>query len=349
MSGSAFNRTWSFSVRNKQAHRLAEILGWKGDSQNEKEILEFLESVPAFELDNASKNLMSVEEQFGFGIIVPFAPVIEPYQTKNCIISKEPIEMAREAWSNSIDIIVMGTSFEGLLRAFVEEETVYKLLENPSYFAPLNDLNLGPNDAEAIKFGTRIRDLYYGRGAKPSIDNQEQYLKVGKLQKVLEFVSFYLIIAKLQYSSDFHFWHGLHRLVQSRTKYSTANTYLFRFDVDADLNMFKATKKVQHYRGASHGDDIFYLFTTNYHAPPPLNSREFKTVERMVGIFTSFAITGNPNCVEVSNLKMSPHGERNLFKCVNITENGVTEIELPEINRLKIWDSIYEEQSVPLY
>lgn len=178
MSGSAFNRTWSFASRNKQAQRLAEILGWKGDNQNEKQILEFLESVPAFELDNASKELMSVEERLGFGISVPFAPVIEPYKTENCIISEDPVEMARNAWSNSIDIVVMGTSFEGLLRAFVDEDKAYKLLENPSYFAPLNDLNLKPDDHQAIKFGSRIRNLYYGQGSQPSVENQEQYLKV---------------------------------------------------------------------------------------------------------------------------------------------------------------------------
>lgn len=178
MSGSAFNRTWSFTSRNKQAQRLAQILGWKGDPKNEKDILEFLESVPAFELDDASKLLMSAEEQHGFGILVPFAPVIEPYETENSIISKEPIEMAREAWSKDIDIIVMGTSFEGLLRAFVEEEKAFSYLENPSFFAPLNDLNLSPNDPRAIKAGTRIRELYYGHGIQPSIENQEQYLKV---------------------------------------------------------------------------------------------------------------------------------------------------------------------------
>ncbi|XP_037038064.1 esterase B1-like [Bradysia coprophila] len=327
MSGSVFNRTWSLARRNKQAQRLAEILGWKGDPQNEKEILEFLETIPAFELDNASRTLMSFEEQYGFGIMVPFAPVVEPYETTNCFISKEPIEMAREAWSNSIDIIVMGTSFEGLLRAFIEEEKAYELLQTPGYFAPLNDLNLKSDDEEASKFGTRIRDLYYG-SALPSIENQEQYLR---------------------FSSDFHFWHGLHRLLQSRSKYSSASTYLLRFDVDAELNMFKALKKTQHYRGACHADDIFYLFTTNYHTPPSFDSREFKTIQRMVGIFTGFAISGNPNCEEVSNLKIKPYGETNSFKCINITENNVTEIELPEINRMKVWDSVYEELQVPMY
>lgn len=178
MSGSAFNRTWSFASRNNQAYRLAAILGWKGDSRNEKEILEFLEGVSAFELDNASKELMSAEERNGYGILVPFAPVVEPYQTKNCVVSKEPIEMAREAWSNSIDIIVMSTSFEGLLKAFVEEDRTYELLQNPSYFAPLNDLKLKPNDSKAIRLGLKIKHLYFGRGSEPSSENQEQYFKV---------------------------------------------------------------------------------------------------------------------------------------------------------------------------
>ncbi|KAJ6649742.1 Esterase B1 [Pseudolycoriella hygida] len=328
MSGSAFNRTWSFTSRNKQAQRLAQILGWKGDPQNESEILEFLETIPAFELDNASKQLMSAEEQYGLGIIVPFAPVIEPYETPTCIISKEPIGMAREAWSNSIDVIVMGTSFEGLLRAFVEEEKAYSFLTNPSYFAPLNDLHLQPEDIRATEFGTKIKDLYYGHGSHPSTENQEQYLK---------------------FSSDFHFWHGLHRLVLSRTKFSSGNTYLLRFDVDAELNMFKALKKAQKYRGACHADDLFYLFTTNYHAPPAFHSREFQTIQRMVGIFTSFAITGNPNCEQTSNCKIVPCGEFGSQKCFNITENNITEIELPEINRLKVWDSVYDELRVPLY
>lgn len=139
-------------------------------------------------------------------------------------------------------------------------------------------------------------------------------------------------------------------MIQSRAKYSSANTYLFRFDVDAELNMFKASKKAQQYRGACHADDLFYLFTTDYHPPPSSDSREFKTIERMIGIFTSFARTGNPNCAEVSNLKIIPcNGDTSELKCVNITENNVTEMELPEINRMKVWDSVYAEHGVPLF
>lgn len=133
-------------------------------------------------------------------------------------------------------------------------------------------------------------------------------------------------------------------------KFSSAKTFLFRFDVDAELNMFKALKKSQHYRGACHADDLFYLFTTDYHPHPPPDSREFKTIDRMVGMFTSFAITGDPNCSEVSNLKIFPcDGNGNDSQCVNITENNVTEIELPEINRMRVWDSIYHECEIELF
>lgn len=114
--------------------------------------------------------------------------------------------------------------------------------------------------------------------------------------------------------------------------------------------MFKALKKAQSYRGACHADDLFYLFTTNYHAPPPLNSRESKTIQKMVGIFASFASTGNPNCDEVTNLTIHPcGGTDDTLRCINITENNVTEIELPDINRLKVWDSVYDELQIPMY
>ena len=164
--------------RNKQGERLARILGWTGKSGNEREILEFLENVPGFELNEASEKLLTDEEKFALGFLIPFGPVIEPYMSDNCFVSKCPLEMAREAWSNEIDFIVMGTSFEGLLRAFNGEDIAAKFLQNPSYFAPLIELGLGPSDEKAEIFGERIKKLYYKDGTEPSVENQEQYLKV---------------------------------------------------------------------------------------------------------------------------------------------------------------------------
>lgn len=178
MSGSAFNKTWSLTTRRNQAERLARNLGWKGEAGDERSILEFLESIPPFELDDASKALHTDEENFGYGLLVPFGPVVEPYITDNCFLHKEPVDMASESWSNSIDFIVMGTSFEGILRAFVGEEKASNFLKNSSYFAPLWEFGLTPDDEEAKTIGNIIKGLYYKNDEEPSVENQEQYLRV---------------------------------------------------------------------------------------------------------------------------------------------------------------------------
>ena len=113
--------------------------------------------------------------------------------------------------------------------------------------------------------------------------------------------------------------------------------------------MFKALKKCMKYKGACHADDLFYLFNTVYHEPPTQGSKEFKTIQKMVGMFTSFAINGDPNCQEVQHLNIKPQDGSTPMKCINITETDVTEIPLPRENNLKVWNSIYEEHNVPLY
>ena len=327
MSGSVLNKNWSLVDRENQAERLARLLGWKGRGGNETEILEFLEDVPAFEIDTAAKSLLTEEEQHGYGLIIPFGPVIEPYETENCVVSKDPLEMAREAWTNEIDLIVTGASFEGIFKAFYGEDKVVEFLANPSYFAPLKELNLTPEDPKAVEYGKKIKNLYYEDGQEPSLENQKQYLK---------------------YVSDFFFWHGLYRTINSRLTHATGKTYLMRFDIDGELNMFKKlVKKLEKYEGTSHADDLFYIFNTEFHEPPPPDSKEFATIKKIVGIFTSFAITGDLNCEEVPNLLIEPI--TNPSKCINFTVDDVAIIELPEEKNLKVWDSIYNELNVPLY
>lgn len=194
MSGSALNKTWCILPRKNQAERLARKLGWKGKSGDEASILEFLENVPAFELDDASKGILTDEETFGYGMLIPFGPVVEPYESDNCFVTRDPILMAREAWSNEIDVIVMGTSFEGILRAGFKEAEASQVLQNPSFFVPLLEFGLTADDGEAAiwhndgkggTYGETIKRLYYQNGEEPSIDNQEQYLRVSQSSAAL--------------------------------------------------------------------------------------------------------------------------------------------------------------------
>lgn len=45
--------------------------------------------------------------------MVPFGPQIEPYQTNNCFITKDPLLMARESWFEDSDFMIGGCSNEG--------------------------------------------------------------------------------------------------------------------------------------------------------------------------------------------------------------------------------------------
>lgn len=328
MSASAFNKTWSLTPSNRNmAERLARKLGWKGKKGDEKSIMEFLEATCAYEINEASKVLLTDEEIFGEGAIVPFGPTIEPYISDNCLLPKDPVLLARDSWSNEIDILLTVTSFEGLLRAFVDEDKAAKILQNPSFFAPLKELELSPSDERAHKYGHMLQRFYYGI-LEPSIENQEQYLK---------------------FQSDLHFWHGIHRTILSRNAHATGKTYFMRFNVDADLNMFKALKNSQMYKGACHADDLFYIFKTQYADAPEKGSREYEIIQRMIGIFTSFAVTGDPNCKEIANIKWKQQKDYASDRCIEINENGINEIELPEHENMQIWDLIYEEQNVPLF
>jgi carboxylesterase type B len=50
--------------------------------------------------------------------------------------------------------------------------------------------------------------------------------------------------------------------------------------------------------GASHLDDIFYLFTSTYSDLPAIESNEFDLVKVMINLWTSFATFGTPACLD---------------------------------------------------
>lgn len=325
MSGTAFCSQWALGPRSfskKYAEKLARRLGWNGQTGDEKSLLNFLENVDANEIVRKSNVVVSAEDEFVNGIQIAFVPVIEPYNTKNCIIHKDPIEMTKTAWSNDIDIIFTGTSFEGLFRSAFREKAAVAYLKNPAYFLPLRELNLKSEDKISKSLGLKIKNLYYDTNEYPSTENHEKFLR---------------------FSSESLFWHGIYRAMLARFKYARGNTFLLRFDVDAKLNLFKFVKLCNHMKGASHADDLFYLFNNIFSEIPPKDSIEFKVIEKMVGIYANFAIAGHPNCDEIKPATFTPQNNGEELKCVQITENEVKEMKLPELNKLKVWESVYDE------
>lgn len=331
MSGTSFAKRWAVIPRElsrKFTDDLARKLGWTGRFGDEKDLLEFLEGCSIHEVMEAHDTVVSNEDDFAKGSCNAFIPIIEPYKSSNCLIDRDPIEMAKDAWSKDIDIMFSITALEGSVRAFAKEEVAYYYLQDPAYFAPLADLNIQHTDPIAQEYGERIKHIYYKEHEKPCTENQYPYLL---------------------YQSDSMLLHPIYRTILSRLKYSNEKTFLLRFDANGTHNLFKRVFKCSKYNVAVHGDDIFYLFKSEFLGVPPDDSKELSVIQKMVGMYTSFAITGDPNCEEINPVKIHPQTDADELKCLQITEDDVSEIDLPEMPRLKVWSSVYDDHDVPLY
>lgn len=326
MSGCAFNKTWSLAAPNDYAQRLGRKVGWDGTGGDSK-LLEVLEGADPHDLvQHSTPNGLLTEQEFSEFLIFAFCPVIEPYVTDKTFISKDSILMARDAWSKYVSIIIGAASLEGAFATiFDRSESFIDVFENASYFAPHREL--GMKVTEAARFGTRIKKVYF-EYAHLTNTNYELFC---------------------QFSSDRHFWHGIQNVVKARVNSdATGKNFLYRFDASTELNILKKYNKLDDYPGASHGDTTFYLFSSIFLSPPSPESIEFKMIQKMISLWTNFAINGDPNDSEtrdwspVTSLKPP-------LNCLNISEKKIELIPLPESDRLMIWDTVYKDAKVSMY
>ncbi|CAH1721579.1 unnamed protein product [Chironomus riparius] len=331
MSGTSFSKRWAIVPRElsrRFTDDLARKLGWTGQFGDEKDLLEYLEGCSTHEIMEATETVVSNDDDFAKGSCNAFIPIIEPYKSSNSLIERNPIDMAKDAWTKDIDMIFSITALEGSVRAVAKEEVAYYYLEDSAYFAPLVDLGIDHTDPIAKEYGERIKHIYYKENEKPCTENQYPYLL---------------------YQSDSMLLHPIYCTIQSRLTYSNEKTFLLRFDANGTHNLFKRVFKCSKYNVAVHGDDIFYLFKSEFLGVPPEDSKEITVIQKMVGIFTSFATTGDPNCEEIDPVKFNFQTNADELKCLQITEDDVSEIDLPELSRLKVWSSVYNDHDVPLY
>lgn len=159
MSGTLHNY-WSNTSPFDFAFRLAKLHGYEGEN-NDRQVLEHLRSVPAHQLVNHS--LLTPEDRRN-GLIYAFGPTVEPYVMADCVASKSQVEMARNAWSNKLPVMLGGVSFEGLF--------MYPALKaNPQSMdsLPKDLLRLTPHEVRVLnteqqnlESSKKMMKLYFG-------------------------------------------------------------------------------------------------------------------------------------------------------------------------------------------
>ncbi|XP_055696218.1 esterase B1-like isoform X1 [Lutzomyia longipalpis] len=347
-SGSVFNH-WALPIDRDAPGRIAKALGWNGNG-GEAAILEILMKADHMDIVKAQEELITpdVKKQ---GSISQVGPTIEPYFSEQCMIPRHPREMCRTAWGNFIPIMVGATSEEGLL--FYEDikkntqgkEGVHSLRD----CVPL-DLNLNTSSAERKRIADKLREFYFAKNTSRE-ENIASYVKVRVLIRynlLIKVFNFFFSIFQL--FSDKDFWHGISRLVRTRCENTfKVPTFLYRFNYNSpNLAFVKSFCCTDPVPGICHGDELGFLFKNSFiEKPITKGSSDHKGIDLMVNIWTSFAKTGNPNCDATRPELWHPVAVTGPpFRCLNINENKLEFCQLPETERMALWDSFYTRQSL---
>lgn len=256
MSGCIYNN-WALVPPRDFANRLGTKL--ELEFSNEKQLLDQLTTIPPEKIILAQEKLLTEEEKLD-QFMAGMGPVIEPYKTENAFIADDVIRLSRCAWGNSIDILIGGCSNEGLLW---HKEVNEKLLEKHkilTHFIPL-ELRQNKTDDELREMAKLLKEFYF-KGKEPSMESLNSYITL---------------------IGDKNFWHGFHRTLLARLKYSKAKTYLYRFDiVSKTQNHHKLMFADEQAPGACHADDKSYLFKTALGRVPDSSTKEHRAIHRMV-------------------------------------------------------------------
>ncbi|XP_036329415.1 esterase B1-like [Rhagoletis pomonella] len=327
MSGNALP-LWETKNQTARAFTLAKLAGYKGED-NEKEVLQFLRKCKAKDLIALENRILTAGDR-ARNINAPFLYCVEPYLTPECVIPKPIREMMKTAWGNAIPLLVGHTSDEGLIAMQGAKQLATLAQRQKTYsLEPFVPFEVAVSE-EREKFEQKLKATHVS-GKIPTI---EEY------KKIIEYSYLHL---------------PLYRLIRSRFTYAAgAPLYLYRFDFDSEElpHPFRIFRMGRGVKGVSHADELSYLFSNLYSHRVPKESREYRTIERMLGFWTQFALSGNPNDEQIpgmTTLTWEPlkKSEPKIL-CLNINDD-LKLIEWPELAKAKVWASAYDHHKELLY
>ncbi|XP_046988442.1 juvenile hormone esterase-like [Schistocerca americana] len=304
--------------------RLAQSLGFTGDSS--EELLAFMRGQPAQKLVENALNCLTKEEKQRMQSLVPFAPTIEPDSVKDAIITRSPIEILKSGMFNKVPTILGVCSREGIM--FIGELTENKgtMRELNTNFQRLLPTDIPVKREERIIVARDIKRFYF----------ENQPLEDSTIE----------MYADLR--GDIVFYYPA--LVAARVQSAVAGAqpvYFYHFDVVTDLNMSKKILTKEDIAGASHGDDVGYLFSGEMYKDVPKGPEtvEGKVIARMTRMWTNFAAKGNPTPDPddpMLPVTWTPFKKDNRYY-LNITKDGLSVEKDLHKERMDFWDKLYRQ------
>nr|XP_022910150.1 esterase FE4-like [Onthophagus taurus] len=306
---------WSFG-QSDSMKQLAKKLGFS--SENDKDILEFLQKQPMEKI---------IEGQMMFrGSIVSnnerlFYPILENDDNiEEKIIFGDCNERVRKGEYIKVPMIIGYTADEGIFF----DSTIRKILkrtENPISIRNFEDMIPFKSDfkrgsPESLKIAEKAKIFYFNQRNPTYPKDRKQFYRM--------------------------YTDNVSSLIQNtaRRHLETLQNpiYFFKFAFDGQLNLYKKLQGVD-FPGASHSDELCYLFKMSKNPPVEQNSYEDITIQRMVKLWTNFARNGNPNNLELIKVEWKPI-EQDKMHFLNIGDELTVGID-PDKEGVEFWREMF--------
>ncbi|GLV39704.1 uncharacterized protein CBL_08230 [Carabus blaptoides fortunei] len=257
-----------WAAGDRVAVKIAKALGY--ESENEKDILNFLKSVPAekfLEAQDIIKDSMTMDT------LRPFGPVIEK-PNDEAFITEHPLDIMLSGNYIKVPIIIGYNTREGMILALIQTKDYGKIVYPFDDFEKIipHHYNIPKRTELSRNVAKSIKEYYYGQ-AEATVDDVDKYY-------VLE--------------SDTQFLRGIHTTIRALLTTTDQPIYLYRFAVESTLNIYKGLANITD-PGVCHADELGYLFNTVINPAFEENSLEGKTVHRIIKLWSTFARNGDPN------------------------------------------------------
>ncbi|XP_032511398.2 bile salt-activated lipase-like isoform X2 [Danaus plexippus] len=218
--------------------------------------------------------------------------------------------------SKDIDVIYGSTSKEGFL--LIAGDTNETLAERHGRYLFASDLRFS-SDEEGFVISKKVENFYFG----DDIINMSQILKVAEFYTQLYF----------EIPAIFE--------TECLIDKTQSKVYNYIFNYSGQRNFMKLRSGYYNEPGASHADDLFYLFRGSL-IPPIFTKQDKKIIDYMTTLWTNFAKYGDPTPDWTNSvLKWEPSKKHNM-KFLYIDD--VPKIgSMPNNDAFHLWKNIYDK------
>ncbi|XP_075975672.1 esterase E4-like [Anticarsia gemmatalis] len=316
MSGSPFADWNTFFKPERRAFIIGENLGLV--TQNKTELLHFLQSVKVEQLINQTATVMASEETTNVIFKMElFPPLVEKVCSENSFICEDPKKTLKCGNVNKADVMFSYNNEEAVyaLPLYENSDIVNRYKRYPEMFVPSEILTKASAD-KILKLADKIKKYYFGN-------------KTVGFENIREFINYQNYMSFVYATKKFF-----------RSWPNVGNRYFFEFTSFSRRNYMGKNGVRYGIKGASHYDDIFYIYSPKF-INLPLGVLEYRLIQDITTAVCNFAKYGNP----------SPRGSLGVnwpqydpFKqaYVQFGENLTVGYAHDE-SEYYFWESIYEE------